>query len=116
MQTIYDANRGIIGDNPDLIFAGVILTIPCEPSADSPIDCSVLPYVSTLASLIGTSDGQILDIRSEVELADGVIPGAISIPFARGAFDVFDDLLARALRCLSHRPLLSGYDEQQTLS
>ena len=30
--------------------------------------------------------------------------------------DVFDDLLARALLCLSHRPLLGGYDEQQTLS
>ncbi|WP_371224389.1 primase-helicase family protein [Roseovarius sp. 2305UL8-3] len=34
---------------------------------------------------------------------------------ARGAFDVFDDLRARALRCLSHRPLLSGYDEPETL-
>ena len=30
--------------------------------------------------------------------------------------DIFDDLLARALRCLSHRPLLSGYDEPETLS
>jgi len=36
--------------------------------------------------------------------------------FAGRAFDVFDDLLARAFRCLSHRPLLGGYDEQQTLS
>ena len=32
------------------------------------------------------------------------------------SIDVFDDLLAGALRCLSHRPLLSDYDEQQTLS
>jgi len=31
-------------------------------------------------------------------------------------FDVFDDLLARALRCLSHRPLLSDYDQPETLS
>ncbi|GAA6177670.1 hypothetical protein [Sulfitobacter pacificus] len=30
----------------------------------------------------------------------------------RIALDVFDDLLAWALLCLSHRPLLSGYDEQ----
>ena len=33
--------------------------------------------------------------------------------------DIFDDLLARAFpcpSCLSHVPLLSGYDEQQTLS
>ena len=35
---------------------------------------------------------------------------------ARGTFDVFDDLLARARRCLSHLPLLSGYDEPETLS
>jgi len=35
---------------------------------------------------------------------------------ARGTLDIFDDLLARALRCLSHHPLLGGYDEQQTLS
>ncbi|MBB5724077.1 hypothetical protein FHS72_003728 [Loktanella ponticola] len=32
------------------------------------------------------------------------------------AFDVFDDLLARARRCLSHLPLLSGDDEPETLS
>ena len=30
--------------------------------------------------------------------------------------DIFDDLLARALRGLSHRSLLSGYDESRTLS
>jgi hypothetical protein len=33
--------------------------------------------------------------------------------------DVFDDLLARAFTCascLSHLPLLSGYDEPETLS
>ncbi len=34
---------------------------------------------------------------------------------ARGALDVFGDLPAGAFRCLSHRPLLGGYDEQQTL-
>ena len=38
-----------------------------------------------------------------------------TLPGSGGAFDVLDDLPARALRCLSHRPLLSGYDEQQTL-
>ncbi|MCP4944161.1 MAG: hypothetical protein GY924_19570 [Planctomycetaceae bacterium] len=30
--------------------------------------------------------------------------------------DVLDDLLARAFLCLSHRPLLSGYDEPETLT
>jgi hypothetical protein len=39
--------------------------------------------------------------------------------FAGGPFDIFDDLLARAFTCsscLSHLPLLSGYDEPTTLS
>ena len=38
---------------------------------------------------------------------------------ARCTLDVFDDLLARAFACsscLSHLPLLSGYDEPRTLS
>jgi len=33
--------------------------------------------------------------------------------FACRPLDVFDDLLDRALRCLSHRPLLSDYDEPE---
>ena len=36
--------------------------------------------------------------------------------FARRALDIFDDRLAGAFGCLSHRSLLSGYDEQQTFS
>ena len=39
--------------------------------------------------------------------------------FARRALDVLDDLLAKArlcFSCLSHVPLLSGYDEPETLS
>ncbi len=36
--------------------------------------------------------------------------------FAGRSLDVFEDLLARALRCLSHRPLIGGHDEQQKLS
>jgi len=38
--------------------------------------------------------------------------------FARRALDILDDLLARArscFSCLSHVPLLSGYDEPDTL-
>jgi hypothetical protein len=35
---------------------------------------------------------------------------------ARGAFDVFDNLLARALRCLSLIPFLSDCDAPETLS
>ena len=38
------------------------------------------------------------------------------IILARSAFDIFDDVLARALRCFSHLPLLSDYDEKETLS
>ena len=40
-------------------------------------------------------------------------------PLARRALDVFDDLLAWApsgSSCLSHVPLLGGYDEPETFS
>jgi hypothetical protein len=42
-----------------------------------------------------------------------------TLPGNGGTLDVFDDLLARAFACsccLSHLPLLSGYDEPTTLS
>jgi len=35
---------------------------------------------------------------------------------AARALDILGNLLAGAFRCLSHRPPLGGYDEQQTLS
>ncbi|SMP14084.1 hypothetical protein [Shimia sagamensis] len=35
----------------------------------------------------------------------------IRILFACGPLEALDDLLAGALRCISHRPLLGGYDE-----
>ena len=38
------------------------------------------------------------------------------ILFAPRPCDVFDDLLAGALCCLSHLPLLRGYDEPETLT
>jgi hypothetical protein len=41
------------------------------------------------------------------------------IVFPRRSLDIFDDFLARTFacsRCLSHLPLLSGYDEPRTLS
>lgn len=34
----------------------------------------------------------------------------------RLTLDVLDDLLVRALRCLSYRPFLGGCDEPETLS
>lgn len=82
-QSIYDVNRSVIGDNPNLIRIGMVLTIPCEPTADNPIDWSVMPSAITLASLSILTDIQILDIRAEAELADGLIPGSVSIPFDR---------------------------------
>jgi hypothetical protein len=44
------------------------------------------------------------------------LPDHFRTVLARCTLDVFDDLLAWDLHCLSHRPLLGGYDEQQTLS
>ena len=57
-------------------------------------------FVSTRPNSVGTVQG-----RRRVTMHD----------IRRSARDVLNDLLAGALRCLSHRPLLSGYDEQQTL-
>ncbi|MEL6682727.1 MAG: rhodanese-like domain-containing protein [Pseudomonadota bacterium] len=81
-QLIYDANRDIIGDNPNLILAGAELTIPCAPSAIEDVNWSVMPTAPVVDAILRTEDIQILDIRSEKQVADGVIPGSISVPFA----------------------------------
>ncbi len=81
-QTIYDANLAIIGDDPNMIYVGTELTIPCTVTAENPIDWSVMPTPQTLASLKEIASIQILDIRSADDVAKGVIPGSISIPYA----------------------------------
>lgn len=81
-QQIHDLNRAVIGRNPNRIFAGQSLRIPCEGVATGLIDWSVMPNPETIAQLSGQAGLQILDIRSAKETAKGVIPGSVSIPYA----------------------------------
>lgn len=82
-QNIHDANRAVIGASFGDLPVGTVLSIPCKGSAQGAIDWSIMPSAVTLAALTILGDVQILDIRSAADLADGVIPGAVSIPFAR---------------------------------
>ena len=77
-QSIFEANRHLIGSNPDRIQAGMTLQLPC---IGEPVNWAVLPSASTVAALQQVTDIQIVDIRRPSDLADGVIPGAVSVPY-----------------------------------
>ncbi len=81
VQDIINANRAHIGRNPDLIFAGDTLTIPCEVALDRPLDWTVVPDVETLNALIHDDRVQVLDIRSHRDARSGFIPGSVHVPF-----------------------------------
>ncbi len=80
-QSIFEANREIIGDDPNLIQIGMEFVLPCGVSAANPVNWAVLPSAQAIATLQNVTDIQILDIRSEKAVAEGVIPGAISVPY-----------------------------------
>lgn len=82
VQFIIDANRGVIGHNPDLIYPGDRLMIPCERAMGGAIDWSVMPDGATLANLLARAEVQVLDIRENDQVANGVIPGSIHVPFS----------------------------------
>lgn len=80
---VFDANRDVIGDDPDRIQIGMQLVIPCgATSASNPIDWTVMPDAATLALIKRSADVQLVDIRSKKAISNGVIPGAMSIPYA----------------------------------
>ncbi|MEM7711039.1 MAG: rhodanese-like domain-containing protein [Pseudomonadota bacterium] len=79
---IYEVNRDVIGDDPNLIFPDVILTIPCEIDVTEELDWSVMPGPDTIAALMAETDIQVLDIRPGDKVADGVLPGSVWIPYA----------------------------------
>ena len=79
---IHEANRDVIGDNPDLIFPGDVLTIPCDFAVMEELDWSVMPSPEAIASLMKQADIQVLDIRAADAVAEsGVVPGSVSIPY-----------------------------------
>ena len=81
VQDIIHANQAKIGHNPDLIFAGDRLTIPCEAARNRPLDWTVVPDAGTLHALLHEEDVQVLDIRSHDAVANGFIPGSIHVPY-----------------------------------
>ncbi|MEL6586437.1 MAG: rhodanese-like domain-containing protein [Pseudomonadota bacterium] len=82
IETIFQANAHIIGTNPNHIQVGQVLTLPCADVATRDIDWTVMPTPEALASLRAATDVQVLDIRAPKQHAAGVVPGAISIPYA----------------------------------
>ena len=80
-QLIYDANRNVIGDDPNMIYAGTELDIPCAPSAAIGVNWSVMPTAAVLDAILKTEAMQVVDIRSTKKIAEGVVPGAVSVPF-----------------------------------
>ena len=81
VQDIINANPARIGRNPDLIYAGDMLSIPCEVALQQPLDWTVVPDVATLDALIHDDRVQVLDIRSHRDTRSGFIPGAIHVPY-----------------------------------
>lgn len=86
---LIDANPAVIGSNPDLIFAGDVLSIPCEHASGDAIDWSVMPDVHTLTRLLRNAEVQVIDIRSTTQVANGVIPGALHLPYS--VFETYGD-------------------------
>lgn len=79
---IHDRNRDVIGDDPDMIYAGDRLDIPCDFAELEEIDWSVMPDPEDVAALMDQMPIQVIDIRGAKALAKGVVPGAVSVPYS----------------------------------
>ena len=95
VEKLIAANQSVIGHDPDLIFAGDALTIPCEAAVSRPMDWSVMSDAHTLAGLLRSDNVQVLDIRAHRDVDNGVIPGAIHVPFS--AWDTTENRPSEAL-------------------
>jgi thiosulfate/3-mercaptopyruvate sulfurtransferase len=82
-------NRDVIGPDPDRIYVGDMLDIPCKSAELGVIDWSVMPSPDAVATLKDRINVQIVDIRSVDDIAKGFIPGSLWLPYAlwRGAAD-----------------------------
>ncbi|MEM7490910.1 MAG: LysM peptidoglycan-binding domain-containing protein, partial [Pseudomonadota bacterium] len=82
-ERIHAANRDVIGDDPNLIFPGDVLTIPCDFNVTEELDWSVMPSPAAIAAIMAEAEVQVVDIRSAGRVADGVVPGAVAVPYGR---------------------------------
>ncbi len=90
---LYQTNRDAIGNDPGRIEIGMRLFVACETAQIEnavmlknlslvPTDSWMIqPSARDVDALIAASATQIIDIRPQSALKDGVIPGAISMPF-----------------------------------
>lgn len=78
---IHEANRGVLGRNPNSVEVGLTIYIPCRGEELKPLDWSVLPEPATVAELMRRGVVQVLDIRSGREAAAGAVPGSVRVPF-----------------------------------
>ncbi len=82
-QEIHSRNQAVIGPDPDMLRVGTMIQIPCSTSAKL-LDWSLLPDATTVSELQKLSNLQVVDIRpAGIVAEDGLIPGALSIPFSR---------------------------------
>ena len=86
LHQLIAANPGKIGHNLNQLHVGVVLDLPCRVpmggfSSDTPFNWSVMPGAREVVPLVQANQTQILDIRSMDAIKNGVIPGAIHVPY-----------------------------------
>lgn len=83
LHAIYQANQHIIGENAHRIHIGMELDIPCQGGINRPMNWAALPSAQSLDAMRKEVEVQILDIRPAAEVAEGVIPGSVSVPYSQ---------------------------------
>ena len=78
-EAIAASNADLLEGNPHKLEIGMQLQLPC---GDKEALWSVMIDSRALAKLTLTSDIQILDIRDWDDVGAGVVPGAVSLPYA----------------------------------
>jgi len=81
VQFLIDENPRAVGNDPDLIFAGDTLRIPCIQAVSGQLAWSVMPDANGLAAMLFDQQVQVLDIRSHSDIANGLVPGSVHVPF-----------------------------------
>jgi len=99
---------GLIGDRRARRIASKT-ALACSHEVIGPFEIGALRYPLAAAEL----GNAVLAAQAIQHDPDLLFAGIL---LAGRPLDIFGDLLARALRCLSHRPFFDGYEEQQTLS
>ncbi|MEM8790558.1 MAG: rhodanese-like domain-containing protein [Pseudomonadota bacterium] len=80
-RLIHRANVGLLGSDPNNLEVGMDVYLPCE-GEQVVRNWAPLVDAATLAELM-RGPVQVVDLRDEAELIGGVVPGALSVPYAR---------------------------------